>query len=380
MDDQQRVINFLEKPKPTETASRLACPPIYFYERETIKDIYKFLDEKKDAPISVKDSPGTFVQWLISHRQTNDLLEQRPIYASKISGRFDIGSVGQYKFALSVFGQSLLSMQSPIGPEISVGRCFARVGFIGNPSDGYFGKTISFTINKFYCEVLIHASSDSFVHFHEKNSYSSITDLFTSSKYQGYSCAIPLLKASASTFVKLCQLSGNVSEEKLQSLSTRGFNLYYQSNIPFQVGLAGSSAIICACFRALCAFYQIPMTSLVDKPLWPNHILSVEVDELKIAAGLQDRVVQFYEGLVYMDFNKSLMDANKYGKYEHLNIKSLPSTMYLAYLNSSSTSGKLHNNLRQRWLEQDQEVIEAMKQFASLVDQAKEILTNEKSA
>lgn len=28
--------------------------------------------------------------------------------------------------------------------EIVKTRAFARVGFLGNPSDGYFGKTISF--------------------------------------------------------------------------------------------------------------------------------------------------------------------------------------------------------------------------------------------
>lgn len=33
-------------------------------------------------------------------------------------------------------------------------RCNARVGLLGNPSDGYFGKTLSFTLGSFYAEVL----------------------------------------------------------------------------------------------------------------------------------------------------------------------------------------------------------------------------------
>ena len=32
-------------------------------------------------------------------------------------------------------------------------RTYARVGLLGNPSDGYGGKTISFTLDRFYAEV-----------------------------------------------------------------------------------------------------------------------------------------------------------------------------------------------------------------------------------
>lgn len=71
----------------------------------------------------------------------------------------------------------------------------------------------------------------------------------------------------------------------------------------------------------------------MPKPLQPNFILDVEMSELFIQAGLQDRVIQasflsrlwligiptffqsqVYEGLVYMDFDKSLMEERGYGK------------------------------------------------------------------
>ena len=32
---------------------------------------------------------------------------------------------------------------------------YARAGLIGNPSDGYFGKTIAFTFSNFFAEVLL---------------------------------------------------------------------------------------------------------------------------------------------------------------------------------------------------------------------------------
>src|SRR5512144_1719490 len=37
-------------------------------------------------------------------------------------------------------------------------RAFARAGLIGNPSDGYFGKTISFIIKNFSAKVTLYES------------------------------------------------------------------------------------------------------------------------------------------------------------------------------------------------------------------------------
>jgi hypothetical protein len=45
----------------------------------------------------------------------------------------------------------------------------------------------------------------------------------------------------------------------------------------------------------------------IPRFIQPNLILSVETQQLGIPAGLQDRVIQVHEGLVYMDFNRELM-------------------------------------------------------------------------
>lgn len=37
-------------------------------------------------------------------------------------------------------------------------RAYARVGFLGNPSDAYFGKTISFSLANFYATVVLEPS------------------------------------------------------------------------------------------------------------------------------------------------------------------------------------------------------------------------------
>jgi glucuronokinase len=78
--------------------------------------------------------------------------------------------------------------------------------------------------------------------------------------------------------------------------------------------MAGSSAIITACWRALMAFYQVE----IPKHLLPSLVLSVENEELGIPAGLQDRVIQSYEGLVFMDFNRASIEKLGHGIYEEL--------------------------------------------------------------
>ncbi|MEQ2195011.1 hypothetical protein XENOCAPTIV_006142, partial [Xenoophorus captivus] len=108
----------------------------------------------------------------------------------------------------------------------------------------------------------------------------------------------------------------------------------------------------------------------LPKPIRANFILSVETDELFITAGLQDRVVQVYEGLVYMDFSKKLMDEQGYGNYASMDMSNLP-PFWLAYLSDPSDSGRIHSNIRQRWLSGESVVVEAMRSFAELTDQAR---------
>ncbi|MDA7877628.1 hypothetical protein N9A89_06125 [Akkermansiaceae bacterium] len=121
----------------------------------------------------------------------------------------------------------------------------------------------------------------------------------------------------------------------------------YQSNIPNHVGLAGSSAIITACFKALMLFYDIS----IPPPILANLVLSIETEELRIPAGLQDRVIQAYEGLVFMDFAQEHFENEGYGSYEELDISSLPS-LYLADTTSAAVattparSGKLSRLLK----------------------------------
>jgi len=155
-------------------------------------------------------------------------------------------------------------------------------------------------------------------------------------------------------------------------LYERNFAIRYESNIPRQVGLAGSSALIIATLRCLIEFYGVA----VPLEIQPTLALSVEVDELGIAGGLQDRVIQCYEGIVYMDFDRS-QERQIHGltayHYEQMQIQ--PPPLYLAYhTNLSEPTEKFHNDIRGRFDQGEPAVVDAMQHFAQLAAEGREAL------
>ena len=88
--------------------------------------------------------------------------------------------------------------------------------------------------------------------------------------------------------------------------------------------------------------------------------------------GLQDRVIQVYEGLVYMDFSQDLMSQDGHGRYTYLSCENLPQ-FFLVYLPDPSDSGRIHSDVYQRWSQGDLEVVTGMQKFASLAEQAVQV-------
>ena len=59
-------------------------------------------------------------------------------------------------------------------------RSFARIGFLGNPSDVYFGRTISFTIGNFWASVKLEPSEHVIIKphpFHDLVQFNSLDHL-----------------------------------------------------------------------------------------------------------------------------------------------------------------------------------------------------------
>jgi len=251
---------------------------------------------------------------------------------------------------------------------------YARAGLMGNPSDGYGGKTISLVLHNFFAEVTLYPWDRLEVVTTEldRSCFDSVTDLLLDVRLHGYYGGVRLIKACIRKFAIYCQRWGFPLEET--------FAVRYASNIPRQVGLAGSSAIIIATLRCLMEFYGIK----IAPPVLASLALSVEVEELGISAGLQDRVAQAYEGLVYMSFAEEAMQQQmdfNCGTYEELDSSLLP-PLYLAYsANESEPTEVTHNNLRARWELGDVEVRNAMLRFAELAEQAKTaILSSDRAA
>lgn len=248
-------------------------------------------------------------------------------------------------------------------------KAYPRVGLVGNPSDGYFGKTISFVFRNFCAEVVLYQTPELEILPSERDgsTFPSVGGLVRDVNLFGYYGGIRLLKATIKRFADYCR------ENRIE-MDDRNFTIRYSSDIPHQVGLAGSSAIITATFRALMRFYQIG----IPNPILANLVLSVEKDELGIAAGLQDRVVQVYQGLVYMDFTKAVMEKQGYGIYENLDPALLPN-LYLAYRTDlSEISDVFHNNIRDRFARREPLVVNAMEYWADLATQVYDCLQNHK--
>mmetsp|Transcript_13927 Transcript_13927/g.20845 ORF Transcript_13927/g.20845 Transcript_13927/m.20845 type:complete len:599 (-) Transcript_13927:588-2384(-) len=249
-------------------------------------------------------------------------------------------------------------------PHSVTEKCYARVGLMGNPSDGFEGKTVSFLIDNFAANVTISANGTTDrIEIHDPIVVDGFDGLITHTANFGYEGARRLLQATCKVFADSCFKSGIVTH------FLRGFALNYSTNIPRMVGLSGSSAIIIALFRALLKFFGLTLNDLrIEKYDLPRMILDVEKVELGISAGLQDRVIQVYGGLVRMDFSSSQKDAPS--RYTSYPVGLLP-VAYLAYdAIAGGDSGKVHSTVKQRWLDKDATLIAGMKQLGEYADEA----------
>lgn len=118
------------------------------------------------------------------------------------------------------------------------------------------------------------------------------------------------------------------------------------------------------------AFYQVE----IKEELIPKLVLSVETEELGINAGLQDRVIQTYEGCMYMDFDKRLMETQHHGKYERLDVALLPN-LYIAYkVNLGKVSGAVFNDVKARFEEGDPLVVNTLAEIAQVAEDGKKAI------
>jgi glucuronokinase len=228
---------------------------------------------------------------------------------------------------------------------------YARMGLLGNPSDGFGGKTITVQIQDFAATMRLWESPRLEIKphpVHDPSTFDSLEELHHTAQEDGYYGGTRLLYATCKRFYEYCADSGI-------ALRDANFTIDYDTDIPRQVGLGGSSAIVVAALGCLMEFHGIGEEQ-IPLPQQPQLALAVELDELGIRAGLQDRVAQVYGGLVYMDFDEGHM-------------RDLLPDLYLAWIPySTATSGTAHNPIHFRYENGEAEVIAAMRQFAEFAE------------
>lgn len=244
-------------------------------------------------------------------------------------------------------------------------HAYARAGLVGNPSDGFFGKTISFTIRNFRTTVQLWESP----HFEimpthgDLARFDSVGAFLKDQRFHGYYGGMRHIKAGIKRFFDYCREHGI-------ELNDRSFTVGYQSDIPRLVGLATKSALVTALIRVLMDFYEIR----IPQHDVPTLCSSVEKEELGLTAGLMDRVAQTYEGLVYMDFDRKVMEQRGYGKYESLTPAKMP-PLYVAYdPERSMVSDDANHQLQSLFNRNDPTVVGAMRKLGEMTDRAKSAL------
>ncbi|XP_045109814.1 uncharacterized protein LOC123503821 isoform X2 [Portunus trituberculatus] len=87
VEESNRVSQFMEKPQPQDTTSRLQCPCVYLMSSESLHHLQNFLEENRNAPLSCRDATGMFI---------GSLIHQAPVFAHHVTHRYDVGGLQSY--------------------------------------------------------------------------------------------------------------------------------------------------------------------------------------------------------------------------------------------------------------------------------------------
>lgn len=245
-----------------------------------------------------------------------------------------------------------------------IGTAHARAGLLGNPSDVYNGKTIAVILRNFTATVRLEPA-DRFEILRgpaDELAFDSFVDAVESLRDKGCYGGIRLIRAAIKRFADHWPgwADLNPDDPRLR------FQVSYATDVPRQAGMSGSSAIVIATMRALMQWFDVG----IEPATLAELALAAEVEDLGITAGPMDRVIQAYEGVVHMDFSKPRGPE----AYTPLDPKILPPLFIAWDPRTGQASGKVHSDVRFRWLRGDQDVRTALAVFPKLVDEGMKAL------
>ncbi len=243
--------------------------------------------------------------------------------------------------------------------DAAIGIAHARAGLLGNPSDVYEGKAIALAIADFSAWARLEAAPrfELVAGPSDAQTFKHFPALMAQLEAVGCDGGLRLMRAA------LARFGGAWAgwRELADGDPRLRFRMSYGSDIPRQVGLAGSSALVTAALRALMRWFDV---TIVPAEL-AELALAAEVEDLGITAGPMDRVIQAYEGLMVMDFRPPRTAES----YRRLDPTLLPPVFVAWDPNPGKVSGKVHGDVRFRWLRGDRDVREAIAVFPKLVEE-----------
>ena len=204
----------------------------------------------------------------------------------------------------------------PLGFMLTA-RAHARVGLLGNPSDLYGGRGLGFAVRELEARVTLRdAAQISIDSAHLRAAWTTL----------GIDGA-----------ARPCSTEAN-------------------SNIPFQAGLSGSSALLIAALRAWNDWFDLRLSrTRIAELAWRT-----ENEVLGIRAGPLDRLVQSHEGLAAMDFRAPFDEAS----VERLDPTLLPPLLLAWHGQVGTSSGDVHAPIYARFESGDQRVRSVMEALA----------------
>ena len=104
----------------------------------------------------------------------------------------------------------------------------ARVGLMGNPSDGYFGKTLGLSVENFWATVTLEASETLRLipnALYDPSEFGSLGSLYDIGKREGYQGGMRLLMATCKKFSEYCMENRLLAREILKCPTIRIFRV-----------------------------------------------------------------------------------------------------------------------------------------------------------
>ncbi len=233
----------------------------------------------------------------------------------------------------------------------------ARAALAGNPSDGYHGAVFAVPVDAHRAVAQLDPL---------EAGYEFVDALSGVTRFERWSDlerAFIALRARD----RHCLQLGATASAAGRSGTLRPFRLRIDTTIPISVGLAGSSAIVIASLRSLLRWSGDAM----DADELAVAALAVETQRLRIAAGLQDRVVQVHARPMLMRFDSDSTRAAP-GAFVPVTPGRAFRLIVAAHPGRPESSAVVHGDLRARFETGDTVVRAAMPLLAQHAEEAAE--------